>query len=507
MTQRTFAKLGFVLGALLVVAGGAVIARASSHREAPLITELPKVDGTDFYMFNSYETGRSGFVTLVANYQPLQDPFGGPNYFEMDPTALYEILIDNDGDAQEDITFQFRFNNTNKNISLNVNGKSVAVPLVNVGPVPGKPGNLNVVESYTVNIVRGDRRYGVAQPITNAKTGSGVFIKPTDNIGEKSFPDYAAYASQFIYNINIPGCKVPGSRLFVGQRKDSFVVNLGETFDLINYAHPVALTLADEKSEPDSLADKNITSLILEVPAACLVSTSKHPVIAGWTTASLPASVILNQSASLGVPRKFSFGTFVQVSRLANPLVNELVIGLKDKDAFNGSDPRNDAQFANYVTNPTLPALIQALFGSAKPPCSPGGIAAPTLFPRTDLVAAFLTGVSSLNQDGSTAELMRLNTSIPAVAAASQNRLGVIGGDNAGFPNGRRPGDDVVDIALRVVMGRLITLGLFGKPSQAPSGSCNFTDGAFLDSSHFDTTFPYLRTPIPGSPNGPNGLP
>jgi Domain of unknown function (DUF4331) len=183
------------------------------------------------------------------------------------------------------------------------------------------------------------------------------------------------------------------------------------------------------------------------------------------------------------------------------------VIGLKDKDTFNGSEPRDDAQFANYVTNPTLPALIQALFGSVKPPCSPGGIAAPTLFPRTDLVAAFLTGVSSLNQDGSTAELMRLNTSIAAIPAASQNRLGVIGGDNAGFPNGRRPGDDVVDIALRVVMGRLITLGLFGTPSQAPSGSCNFTDGAFLDASHFDTTFPYLRTPIPGSPNGPNGLP
>jgi Domain of unknown function (DUF4331) len=321
MTQRTFAKLGFVLGAMLMLAGAAVIARASSHREAPLISEMPKVDGTDFYMFNSYEPGRSGFVTLVADYQPLQDPFGGPNYFEMDPTALYEILIDNNGDAVENIAFQFRFKNTRKDISLDVGGKTVAVPLVNVGPVPGDPGNLNVVESYTVNIVRGDRRFGFRQPITNVNNGSAVFIKPTDNIGEKSFSDYATYASQFVYNINIPGCKVPGSRLFVGQRKDPFVVNLGETFDLVNIAHPVALSLADEKAEPDSLADKNITSLILEVPAACLVSDSKHPVIAGWTTASLPASVILNEAGRVGTPRKFGFGHFVQVSRLANPLV------------------------------------------------------------------------------------------------------------------------------------------------------------------------------------------
>ena len=493
-----------LLSAAVMVGSAAMIARASSHREAPLITELPKVDGTDFYLFNSYQPGRGGFVTMVADYLPLQDPYGGPNYFEMDPTALYEIMIDNEGDAQEEITFQFRFTNTRKNIALNVGGKSVAVPLVNVGPVPGNPGNLNVVETYRVNIVRGDRRSGVSHVITNANTGAAVFTKPTDNIGKKSFPNYAAYAAQFLYNINIPGCKTPGSRLFVGQRKDPFVVNLGETFDLVNILHPLSITPTDhfESAEPDTLADKNVTSLILEVPAACLVSSSAHPVIAGWTTASLPAAVILNQAPSAVSQPKFASGTFVQVSRLANPLVNELVIGLKDKDGFNGSEPRNDGQFATYVTNPTLPALIQALFGSVKPPCSPAGIKAPTLFPRTDLVAAFLTGVSGLNKDGSTAELMRLNTSIAAKPAASQNRLGVIGGDNAGFPNGRRPGDDVVDIALRVVMGKLISLGLFGTPSQASSGTCNFTDGAFLNASHFDTTFPYLRTPLAGSPNG-----
>jgi hypothetical protein len=486
-----------LLSAALLLGGTPLIARASSHREAPLITEMPKVDGTDFYMFRSYQPGRASFVTIVADYLPLQDAFGGPNYFEMDPDALYEIMIDNDGDAREEITFQFRFTNTRKNIALDVGGSEVAVPLVNVGPVSASGANLNVIETYTVNIVRGDRRSGKSAPITNANTGSAVFTKPVDNIGMKSIADYAGYAANFIYEINIPGCSTPGSRLFVGQRKDPFVVDLGETFDLINIKKPIALSPADESAEPDALAEKNVTSLILEVPINCLVSDSNHPTIAAWTTASVPKNTVpaadkLSETS----------GPFTQVSRLANPLVNELVIGLKDKDRFNASEPRNDAQFATYVTNPTLPALVQALFGSATPPCSPGGIKAPTLFPRTDLVAAFLTGVKGLNQDGSTAELMRLNTSVAPTPAGSQSRLGVIGGDNAGFPNGRRPGDDVVDIALRVVMGRLISLGLFGTASQAPSGSCDFTDGAFVDASHFDSTVPYIKTPIPGSPNG-----
>ena len=231
-----------VLIAMVLVGIGAMTARASSHREAPLISEMPKVDGTDFYMFNSYEPGRAGFVTLVADYIPLEDPFGGPNYFELDPAALYEILIDNDGDAQEEITFQFRFTNTRKDIALDINGAKVAIPLINAGPVPG---GLNVVETYTVDVVRGDRRTGTKQPITNAKGGGSVFTKPVDNIGEKSIADYAAYAATSVYDINIPGCTTPGSRLFVGQRKDPFVVNLGETFDLINYAHPIALTPAD----------------------------------------------------------------------------------------------------------------------------------------------------------------------------------------------------------------------------------------------------------------------
>jgi hypothetical protein len=188
------------------------------------------------------------------------------------------------------------------------------------------------------------------------------------------------------------------------------------------------------------------------------------------------------------------------------PLVNEVVIGLKDKDRFNASRPAQDAQFATYVTNPTLPALVELLFGSV-------GVRAPTNFPRSDLVTAFLTGVPGLNRPMNVrpSEMLRLNTTTAIAAQASQNRLGVIGGDLAGFPNGRRPGDDVVDIELRVAMGLLCTLNApaaFGcVPGDAPSGSIHFTDGAYLDSTVFTAAFPYLNLPIPGSPNGANGFP
>ena len=223
-----------VLPALLAAAALVPVGlHASSHREAPAITEKPKVDGTDFYMFRSYEPGREGFVTFVANYLPLQDPYGGPNYFTLDPRARYEIKIDNDGDAREDLTFRFRFSNDRRNIALPIgpagNQKTVAVPVINVGPISATDTSaLNVIESYTLDVVRGyDSRR-----VRNAATGESRFLKPVDNIGNKSMPDYEAYAAAHLYDIRVPGCG--DGRLFVGQRKDPFVVNLGETFDLVN---------------------------------------------------------------------------------------------------------------------------------------------------------------------------------------------------------------------------------------------------------------------------------
>jgi hypothetical protein len=282
--------------ALATAAGGAY---ASSHREAPFITSHPKVDGSDFYLFRSYEPGRSGFVTMIANYQPLQDAYGGPNYFFMDPQALYEIHVDNDGDADEDLTFQFRFNELREGLTVNAGGKSIPVPLTNIGPVTSTNTSAqNVIESYTLTLVRGDRRHGQAMPIHDAVTGSASFAKPLDNIGAKSIPDYADYAAGFIHTITIPGCNTPG-RVFVGQRMDGFVVNLGETFDLVNIKYPVQelapAGVNARNDEPNSLADKNVTSLALEVPIACL-TRGNDPVIGAWTTASLRQAEVLNSS-------------------------------------------------------------------------------------------------------------------------------------------------------------------------------------------------------------------
>ncbi len=454
---------------------------ASSHSEAPFIKEIPKVDATDFYMFRSYEPGREGFVTIVANYYPLQDPYGGPNYFSLDPDAVYSINIDNTGDAVEDIVLSFKLTNTNRDISLNIGGVMVPVPLYNVGalgPNAENNGPLNILETYTLQVARNQ---GQPNFVTNAANGQSIFRKPADNVGTKSIPNYPAYAASHIYNINLPGSATQG-RLFVGQRKDPFVVNLGEIFDLVN-TNP----LGPPNAETDGLADKNITSFILELPISYLLpAKGGNTIIGGWTTASLPRARVLTPAPTFERPAS-EVGTMIQVSRLGMPLVNEVVIGLRDKNKFNASQPNGDGQFLTYVTNPTLPALLNVLFPSVTAPC----------LPRNDLVQVFLTGVPGLNQPAGVvaSEMLRLNTATPATPVATQNRLGVIGGDVAGFPNGRRPGDDVVDVALRVVMGKLIS-----DAACAPSGQLEFTDGAFVDASMFDAAFPYIRNPIPGSP-------
>ncbi len=457
----------------------ATAARPSSHREAPFVTEHPKVDATDFYFFRSYESGRQGFVTLIANYLPLQAPYGGPNYFFMDPEALYEIHLDTNGDALEDLTFQFRFQNQFQQQALDIgppgNTKSVPIPLIQKGPIAGLDDpDLNLRERYTVTLVSGDRRTGTAVPVTNDADGSSTFTKPADNIGTKSIPAYAAYAGQYVYDIDVPGIGL--GRMFVGQRKDPFVVNLGEIFDLVN-TDP----LGPENGESDLLADANVTSLVLELPIAGLVGA--NPVLGAWTTASMRQARVLNPHPSGNNQASVEGGAWTQVSRLSSPLVNEIVIGLPDKDRFNASEPKDDAQFLTYVTNPTFPALIEVLFP----------VTAPTLFPRSDLVQAFLTGLDGVNENGAVGEMLRLNTNVLPLAKGAQSRLGALTGDLAGFPNGRRPGDDVVDIELRVAMGVLLA------PADAPSGQLAYTDGAFLDDSFIDDTFPYLKTPLAGA--------
>lgn len=472
----------------------ASVSHGASHREAPYITEIPKVDASDFYLFRSYEAGREDYVTMIANYLPLQDAYGGPNYFDLDSDAIYEIHIDNDGNAQEDITFQFKFTDVQTDLQLEVGTdgatKSVSVPLKNIGAIgPGAmdTDNVQVRQEYEITVIRGDRRTGMHETVMNSTTGTTTFRKPLDNIGGKSFTDYQAYSDAHIFSMAIPGCSVDG-KVFVGQRKEAFAVNLGEIFDLVN-TNPLG---ARDGEGAGDLADKNVTSLAMEVPTACLtgdaVTSNDDPVIGAWTTASVRQARVINPDPMANEQgATVEGGAWAQVSRLGMPLVNEVVIGLKDKDAFNASEPMSDGQFIDYVTHPTLPELVEILFG----------VTAPNNFPREDLVTAFLTGVPAVNMPvgGTASEMLRLNPAITATAAASQNDLGVLAGDNAGFPNGRRPIDDTVDISLRVAMGVL------ADAADAPDGQLEYTDGVQLDASELQTTFPYLATPLAGSPN------
>jgi hypothetical protein len=548
---------------------GASTSQASSHREAPFISKNPKVDGTDFYMFQSYSAdriqtdGTSAYTTLIANYIPLEDAYGGPNYFSFDPAALYEIEVENSGDATEDLTFQFQFTNalnpvTPKGIELNVGGTMNSVPTVqgNItvhdNPTPITATNeaslLNVQESYSINLVRGPRRTGTVAAVTNANGGGSTFVKPVDYIGSQTLGNAAAYhtyAQAHVYNINIPGCTAGTGKVFVGQRAEGFRVNLGLIFDLVNVTNlgglatitnpaargalnfnPNATSFANSNIGFDNTALKNISTISLEVPTACLTSdgmppsTTTRPKIGGWTTASVRQARVINPNATYGEPAKEG-GAWAQVSRLGMPLTNEVVIGIADKDRFNSSIPANDTQFAGYVTNPTLPQILQAIFGGANTPVFPAGTVT-----RTDLVDIFLTGIPGVNDTGSTAEMLRLNTKFPtkpgsndgtvtptpqtdlgaalcfpyastcqnaaSIAACFTPTLSNTGCDTGGFPNGRRPGDDVVDIELTVL------LGYFVPQAMAPSGGTVLHDAVLNTEPQFDSTFPYLKDPHSG---------
>lgn len=512
---------------------------ASSHREAPFVTKYPQVDGTDFYVFKSYEPGREDYVTLLANYLPVQAAYGGPNYFALDSQAIYEIHIDNNGDSVEDITFQFDFRDdfpANGPVRLDVDGVEVSSPLRNIGVLSADDETgLNHLETYRISMISGDRRRGQRQNVTDMSTGEARFAKPFDYAGTKTFGgpgQYSDYANRFIHDIAVPNCAAPG-RVFVGQRNEAFKISLGEVFDLVNFVplegdsfpgagdgggFPGGVT---QDPQRNILARNNVTSIALEIHQDCLTGNDE-PVIGAWTSASLRQLNILNPRPTFQRP-EISGGRWTQVSRLSAPLINELVIGFESKDRFNSSEPKDDGQFADFVTNPGLPVILDTLFRDAVndtlaeliPDFEPFDDIAPTNFPRTDLVTAFLTGFDGLNQPANVtpSEMLRLNTAITATPRADQRPGGVVDGDLAGFPNGRRPGDDVVDIALRVVMGRLcypLPIGEGGDlvdldlcaPENAVAGGASFTDGAPLDATQLDNSFPYLLTPYPGSPFG-----
>jgi len=448
-------KIVVPLFAIALAAAWMLPLGASSHREAPLISQDPLADNTDVYAFVSPRNPDR--VTLIANFIPLEAPYGGPNYFKFDDNVLYEIMIDNDGDAVEDVTFQFRFRTEVRNPNTF---------LYNTGTITSLDSpNWNVRQFYSVTRIDGPRRTGRATTIaTNLPT-------PPVNIGVRSTPNYDALGAAAVQQL--PN----NSQVFAGQRDDPFFVELN-VFDLLNVP-PV------NTNPHDSLAGYNVHTIALEVPISSVTHNGTRPgsaadanaVIGIWSTASRPSVT------SRGGGREIQSDRFVQVSRLGNPLVNEVVIPRGTKDAFNALEPTGDGAALSFVTDPEVPKLLAALFGVQSPPA-----------PRNDLVTIFLKGIPGLNQPPNVtpSEMLRLNVAIAPVA--SPNPLGVLGGDIQGFPNGRRLTDDVVDIAIRAMAGATPLTPSFNTGINAVLGDgVNANDKPFLD------TFPYVASPHPGN--------
>jgi hypothetical protein len=459
--KNTFllASIGALLAAWAVVPGS-----ASSHREAPLISTDPLADNTDLYAFRSPD--RPDSVTIIANYIPLEAPAGGPNFPAFDDGVLYEIHVDNDGDAREDLTYQFRFHTETRNPDTF---------LYNTGPITSLDDpDWNRPQTYTVSMVR----HGAGRSQSGEILGRDL-PTPPDNIGPRSTPGYAALAAAAVQTL--PG----GIKVFAGQRDDPFFVDLGSVFDLaglrpFNPAHLLPLPAAAGR---DAVARYNTHSIAIQVPIAQLVSASTAT-IGIYASASRPAIRILRDDGSAD-----QYGQLVQVSRLAEPLINEAVISLGRKDAWNRSEPEEDSQFEAFYLRPEVSRLENLLYGSALAPIDE--------LNRSDLVTILLTGVPGLNFTGSRrADLLRLNTSIPPSPAPS--RLAVIDGDLAGFPNGRRLGDDVVDIELRAFAqgyGSFLNRAL-GLPDKAPNNLLG--DGVDANDVPLLSTFPYVATPHQG---------
>lgn len=473
------------------------LAKASSHRDSNFLTLNPALDGTDLYAFTSYEAGREDFITIIANYHPLATSVQGPEYYSFDPTALYEIFIDTDGNAIEDHSFRFRFSQNLKNngagLSATVANQILSFPFINNGDFSEiDNGNLARNFSYKIEYIKDKAAYKYknienipikGDAITNSTDAKKIFAIPETDIGSNSIADYDSYASSFIYEIKIPDkkCKTD-ARVFVGPRKDSFKANISGIYDLANKN-----LQGSENGSVNEFDSNNVLSIALEIPKACLNINEENPVIGIWSTSSSPARKIIKNRPSFSGFSLFSKQAYVQSSRLTNPFVSLFMIGYKDKDLFNATRPSKDLtrDFDNYLLYPVLAEFIEAN----------SNLTAPNLFPRTDLEEILLTGVDGLNSTESlkkfkAAEILRLNITTSPVAKGSQNRLGLLAADQAGYPNGRRPGDDVSDIFFRLIFGARIS-----DDSLAPSGDLSLTDGVSLSDQDFNNSFPYLVSP------------
>ncbi len=486
----------------------------SSHREAPEISKDPVADSTDLYAFMSPD--EPGTVTLIANYIPLEAPDGGPNFYEFGHKVLYAINIDNTGDGVPDISYQFRFTTVN-----NIPGSF----LYNDGPIkaltpPSPTSNWNRQQTYTVTRVdMSSNRWGNGRETV---LGSGL-LSPPCNIGPLSTPNYPSLASAAVHSV---AAGPFSARVFAGQRAEGFYVDLGAVFDLADlrgfagdHAGGGGPGLMNGMPGVNSTADVNVHTLALQIPVGQLTrSTPAGPddpaaVIGVWTTASRQRVSVRGNGEDEG--DDFESGPWTQVSRLGNPLTNELLIGIGDKNRWNMVPPSADGgRFLEYFAKPLLAQLLPGLYPGVFPKLAAYNSGAQNT--RPDIEAIFLTGIpkgvitpaptfTNYNGTGIKADMLRVNTAIPPTSSPSN--LGLLGLDVAGFPNGRRVFDDVATIALRAVAGATLGFVVPSFTADAAAGIVDFglttggTDLSAKGTEHYLSGFPYLGTPYSGYSN------
>ena len=469
----------------LALASGSAL--AASHREAPSIANDPAADNTDFYMFRSWVNPAN--VVFILNVVPVQEPSGGPNYFNFGDDVLYRINVDTNADGEEDLVYEIRFRTEVRGpvapleLPLAYVAAPPVVPKITALDGAGSEG-LILRQRYTVTQVRGGVRVNL---------GTRTMFAVPSNVGPFTMPDYEALAAQGIYAL------ANGGKVFAGQRDESFYIDLGGTFDSLNLRRtPPILTAAEDAVKDanpfgnDTLSGFNISTIAIEVPIST-VTGDPNAVIGAYASTYRKKVRVFRRHGDDGNAANdqddVAAGPWVQLSRMGNPLVNEVIIGLDRKDNWNATDPTQEAQFLGFYLNSRLATAMNLRFGTGFPTTN-----------RTDLVNALLK-YPSQSQSGTCgshdcAELLRLDLAVAPTAPAAQHRLGPLGGDNAGWPNGRRPNDDVTDVALRVVAGFLLD------PAGTPrlGDGVNFNIGAPGSNvvNGIYTVFPYLPTPHDG---------
>lgn len=509
MRVRLRSALALVLVGVLTGAGLGT-SRAASHREAPLMALDPAADITDVYAFVSYDTANLARapadrrVTFVMNVIPGQDPSDGPNYFNFDDEVAYRLNIDNDRDGKaEDVVYEFRFTTETRPVG---GPGGLTAPLPYLGnphiPVPALQGitaldgpgseGLTRRQTYTVTEIRGKKK-------TQLFSGRTLVAVPS-NVGPATMPDYTALAAQGIYSDDASGIRV-----FAGQRAETFYIDLGAVFDTLNLRrHLPLLTPAEDVDTVNPFGVNrfsgfNISTIAIEVPINRITSNGQ-PANAENKLIGLYASTSRQKVKELrkpGEPARSS-GPFVQVSRMGNPLVNELIITTPFKDRWNATEPEQEAQFQGFYKDPVIAAALELVYGV---PVSP--ILGPPAPNRTDLMTILLKYAGQSQADGGNcgnpcSELLRLDLSVPPTAPGSQSRLGAaLGGDGAGWPNGRRPNDDVTDIAIRVVGGTNYIDNRAGDGVNFLAGAPG-TVGVDITANGIALNFPFLPTPYDG---------